>query len=50
MKLRELLATVESILQLPHHPALAAVKGLTTYSHACQPEIYLLACPERSGW
>ncbi|MDJ0619961.1 MAG: UDP-N-acetylmuramoyl-L-alanyl-D-glutamate--2,6-diaminopimelate ligase [Calothrix sp. MO_192.B10] len=36
MKLRELLATVEGIAQLPAHPALdAEVKGLKTNSHAC---------------
>ncbi len=36
MKLRELLATLEGIVQLPAHPALdAEVKGLKTNSHAC---------------
>jgi UDP-N-acetylmuramoyl-L-alanyl-D-glutamate--2,6-diaminopimelate ligase len=46
MKLRELLATVESILQLPHHPVLAAeVKGLTTNSHACQPGDLFIGMP-----
>ena len=46
MKLRELLATVESVLQLPNHPALAAeVKGLTTNSHACQPGDLFIGMP-----
>ena len=37
MKLRELLAKVDSIEQLPPHPALdLEVKGLATNSHACQ--------------
>ncbi|MBD2305312.1 UDP-N-acetylmuramoyl-L-alanyl-D-glutamate--2,6-diaminopimelate ligase [Chroococcidiopsis sp. FACHB-1243] len=37
MKLGELLAKVDSIEQLPQHPALdLEVKGLTTNSHACQ--------------
>ncbi|MDJ0799503.1 MAG: UDP-N-acetylmuramoyl-L-alanyl-D-glutamate--2,6-diaminopimelate ligase [Calothrix sp. MO_167.B12] len=36
MKLRELLANVEGIAQLPAHPALdAEIKGLKTNSHAC---------------
>ena len=46
MKLRELLATVESVLQLPNHPALEAeVKGLTTNSHACQPGDVFIGMP-----
>ncbi|MBV8885074.1 MAG: UDP-N-acetylmuramoyl-L-alanyl-D-glutamate--2,6-diaminopimelate ligase, partial [Chroococcidiopsidaceae cyanobacterium CP_BM_RX_35] len=46
MKLRELLATVESITQLPSHPALALeVKGLTTNSHACQPGDLFVGMP-----
>ena len=46
MKLRELLATVESILQLPNHPAMEAeVKGLTTNSHACQPGDLFIGMP-----
>jgi len=36
MKLRELLATLEGIVQLPQHPALdTEVQGLKTNSHAC---------------
>ncbi|BAY33478.1 UDP-N-acetylmuramyl-tripeptide synthetase [Nostoc carneum NIES-2107] len=37
MKLRELLAAIDSVEQLPNHPALedAEVKGLKTNSHAC---------------
>ncbi len=36
MKLRELLQAVNSVEELPNHPALdAEVKGLTTNSHAC---------------
>ncbi len=46
MKLRELLATVESVVQLPNHPALEAeVKGLTTNSHACQPGDLFIGMP-----
>lgn len=46
MKLRELLATVEGITQLPSHPALALeVKGLTTNSHACQPGDLFIGMP-----
>lgn len=46
MKLRELLATVESVVQLPSHPALdAEVKGLTTNSHACQPGDLFIGMP-----
>ncbi|MBV9385649.1 MAG: UDP-N-acetylmuramoyl-L-alanyl-D-glutamate--2,6-diaminopimelate ligase [Chroococcidiopsidaceae cyanobacterium CP_BM_ER_R8_30] len=46
MKLRELLATVETITQLPSHPALALeVKGLTTNSHACQPGDLFIGMP-----
>lgn len=46
MKLRELLATVESVLQLPNHPALEAeVKGLNTNSHACQPGDLFIGMP-----
>lgn len=46
MKLRELLATVESVLPLPDHPALAAeVQGLTTNSHACQPGELFIGMP-----
>ena len=37
MKLRELLATVESIVNSPEHPVLDdEVKGISTNSHACQ--------------
>jgi UDP-N-acetylmuramoyl-L-alanyl-D-glutamate--2,6-diaminopimelate ligase len=37
MKLRELLAAIDSVEQLPNHPALAdvEVQGLKTNSHAC---------------
>jgi UDP-N-acetylmuramoyl-L-alanyl-D-glutamate--2,6-diaminopimelate ligase len=36
MKLRELLATVDDIVQLPQHPAMdAEIKNLKTNSHAC---------------
>jgi UDP-N-acetylmuramoyl-L-alanyl-D-glutamate--2,6-diaminopimelate ligase len=46
MKLRELLVSVESILQLPNHPALEAeVKGLSTNSHACQPGYLFVGMP-----
>jgi UDP-N-acetylmuramoyl-L-alanyl-D-glutamate--2,6-diaminopimelate ligase len=35
MKLRQLLATIPNIVQMPDHPALEAeVKGLSTNSHA----------------
>jgi UDP-N-acetylmuramoyl-L-alanyl-D-glutamate--2,6-diaminopimelate ligase len=46
MKLRELLANVESVSQLPNHPAMEAqVKGLTTNSHACQPGDLFIGMP-----
>lgn len=46
MKLRELLTTIESILQLPTHPALESeIKGLTTNSHACQPGDLFIGMP-----
>jgi len=46
MKLRELLATVESVLQLPSHPAMdVEVKGLKTNSHACQPGDLFIGMP-----
>lgn len=46
MKLRELLANVESIEQLPHHPALdMEVKGLATNSHACQAGDLFIGMP-----
>lgn len=46
MKLRELLASVESIKQLPNHPAMELeVKGLTTNSHACQPGDLFIGMP-----
>jgi UDP-N-acetylmuramoyl-L-alanyl-D-glutamate--2,6-diaminopimelate ligase len=36
MKLRELLATVDDVVQLPQHPAMdAEIKNLKTNSHAC---------------
>lgn len=46
MKLRELLASVDSIVQLPNHPAMdAEVKGITTNSHACQPGDLFIGMP-----
>lgn len=46
MKLRELLANVESIEQLPHHPALdMEVKNLATNSHACQAGDLFIGMP-----
>lgn len=46
MKLRDLLANVESVLQLPSHPALEAeVKGLTTNSHASEPGDLFIGMP-----
>ena len=46
MKLRDLLATVESILQLPSHPALEAeIKGLKTNSHASGPGDLFIGMP-----
>mgnify|MGYP000002794113 CR=1 FL=1 len=46
MKLRELLANVESIEQLPDHLAMdAEVKGLTTNSHACSPGDLFIGMP-----
>ncbi len=46
MKLRELLATIPSIVQVPNHPALdAEVKGISTNSHACQPGDLFIGMP-----
>ena len=46
MKLRKLLASVESIKQLPNHPAMELeVKGLTTNSHACQAGDLFIGMP-----
>ena len=46
MKLRELLAQVPGITQLPDHPALdAEVKGLSTNSLACQPGDLFIGMP-----
>jgi UDP-N-acetylmuramoyl-L-alanyl-D-glutamate--2,6-diaminopimelate ligase len=46
MKLRELLASVESIQQLPNHPAMELeVKGLATNSHACQAGDLFIGMP-----
>ncbi|HEY9874692.1 MAG TPA: Mur ligase domain-containing protein, partial [Candidatus Obscuribacterales bacterium] len=46
MKLRELLANVPNLLQVPDSPALdAEVKGLTTNSHACQPGDVFIGMP-----
>ncbi len=46
MKLRELLANVKSIEQLPNHPSLdVEVKGLATNSHACQPGDLFIGMP-----
>ena len=46
MKLRELLANVPNLLQVPDSPVLdAEVKGLTTNSHACQPGDVFIGMP-----
>ena len=46
MKLRELLATIPNIVQMPSHPALEAeVKGVCTNSHACQPGDLFIGMP-----
>jgi UDP-N-acetylmuramoyl-L-alanyl-D-glutamate--2,6-diaminopimelate ligase len=46
MKLRELLANVSGIWQLPPHPALdLEVKGICTNSHACQKGDLFLGMP-----
>jgi UDP-N-acetylmuramoyl-L-alanyl-D-glutamate--2,6-diaminopimelate ligase len=46
MNLRELLAKVDSIEQLPQHPALdLEVKGLSTNSHACQAGDLFIGMP-----
>jgi len=46
MKLRDLLATVDSIEQLPQHPALdLEVRGLVTNSHACQTGDLFIGMP-----
>jgi UDP-N-acetylmuramoyl-L-alanyl-D-glutamate--2,6-diaminopimelate ligase len=42
MKLGELLTQVSNLSLSPQHPAMdLEVKGLTTNSHACQPDISL---------
>ncbi|ARV58149.1 UDP-N-acetylmuramoyl-L-alanyl-D-glutamate--2,6-diaminopimelate ligase [Nostocales cyanobacterium HT-58-2] len=46
MKLRELLATVDGIVQLPQHPAMdTEIKGLKTNSHACVPGDLFIGMP-----
>jgi UDP-N-acetylmuramoyl-L-alanyl-D-glutamate--2,6-diaminopimelate ligase len=46
MKLRELLATIPNIVQMPNHPALEAeVKGLSTNSHACKAGDLFIGMP-----
>ena len=47
MKLRDLLATVPQVLEVPEtHPALETeIKGLSTNSHACQPGDLFLGMP-----
>ena len=46
MKLRDLLASIDLVGQLPNHPAMdAEVKGLTTNSHACQPGDLFIGMP-----
>ncbi|MBW4671371.1 MAG: UDP-N-acetylmuramoyl-L-alanyl-D-glutamate--2,6-diaminopimelate ligase [Cyanomargarita calcarea GSE-NOS-MK-12-04C] len=46
MKLRELLAAVDVVGQLPEHPAMETeVRGLTTNSHACQPGDVFIGMP-----
>ncbi len=46
MKLRELLAGVDLVGQLPEHPAMETeVTGLTTNSHACQPGDVFIGMP-----
>ncbi|HBB34577.1 MAG TPA: UDP-N-acetylmuramoyl-L-alanyl-D-glutamate--2,6-diaminopimelate ligase [Cyanobacteria bacterium UBA8803] len=46
MKLRELLATIPDLVQMPDHPALKAeVKGLSTNSHACNPGDLFIGMP-----
>ena len=46
MKLRELLAQVEGVNQLPDNLAMdREVLGLSTNSHACQPEDLFIGMP-----
>ncbi|GAB1537705.1 UDP-N-acetylmuramoyl-L-alanyl-D-glutamate--2,6-diaminopimelate ligase [Scytonema sp. NUACC21] len=46
MKLRELLAAVDSIMQLPDHPAMdAEIQGLKTNSHACDSGDLFIGMP-----
>jgi UDP-N-acetylmuramoyl-L-alanyl-D-glutamate--2,6-diaminopimelate ligase len=46
MKLRELLAAISVVGELPNHPAMdAEVKGLTTNSHACQAGDVFIGMP-----
>lgn len=46
MKLRQLLATIPNIVQMPDHPALEAeVKGLSTNSHACKAGDLFIGMP-----
>lgn len=46
MKLRELLASVKDIVELPEHPALdMEIQGLTTNSHAASPGDVFIGMP-----
>ncbi|MGH8000861.1 MAG: UDP-N-acetylmuramoyl-L-alanyl-D-glutamate--2,6-diaminopimelate ligase [Brasilonema sp.] len=46
MKLRELLASVDGVVQLPQHPAMdAEIKNLKTNSHACVPGDLFIGMP-----
>lgn len=46
MKLREILAKVSSIVELPSHPALdLEITGLSTNSHACKPGDLFIGMP-----
>ncbi|BAY47311.1 UDP-N-acetylmuramyl-tripeptide synthetase [Scytonema sp. HK-05] len=46
MKLRELLASVDGVVQLPQHPAVdTEIKGLKTNSHACVPGDLFIGMP-----
>ena len=46
MKLREILANVSGIVELPNHPALEMeVTGLSTNSHACKPGDLFIGMP-----
>jgi UDP-N-acetylmuramoyl-L-alanyl-D-glutamate--2,6-diaminopimelate ligase len=46
MKLRELLAKIPNLVQMPKHPTLdVEVKGISTNSHACQPGDLFIGMP-----